>query len=149
MTAFLVESAKPRNAIERLYDEHIIQCMEAFEQVINTLPDYTTDRVIQYTSDITPDDDDMITSEYTLKTKHTKDQSQITVNLVITDAVWGPFGDELLKMLEVQISDCEPILVTLHTSSARRPQMRNREAEVKKFRNAAYETLSRVGIRFF
>jgi hypothetical protein len=118
--------------------------MEAFDEVMKTLPGYTTDGVIQYKSDITPHDDDKFTSEYTLKTKCTKGESRVTVNLVITDAVWGPFGDELLEMLEVQISDREPIFITLHTSSVRCPQMRNREAEVDKFRNAAQETINSI-----
>jgi hypothetical protein len=142
MTTFRVESTETPCVIND--DKHTIKCMEAFDKVMKTLPGYTTDGVIQYKSDITPYDDDKLTSEYTLKTKCTKGESLVTVNLVITDAVWGPFGDELLKMLEVQISDREPKLTTLYTSSARYPNTRNREAEVDKFRNAAQETIDSI-----
>ncbi len=144
MTTFRVVSAKPECPIHAQYEKHIAGCMEAFDKVMKTLPGYKTDGVIQNKSDITPCDDDKFTSEYTLKTTCTKGESRVTVNLVITDAVWGPFGDELLKMLEVQISDREPIFITLHTSSARRPQMRNLEAEVDKFRKAAQETINSI-----
>jgi hypothetical protein len=145
MTTCRIESAEPPCFIIQLEHDHTIRCVNTFnEKMVKDLPGYKTNGAIQYNPDITSYDDDLLTSEYTLKTECMNGESQVTVNMAITDAGWGPYGCQRLRLLKVQISDREPKLTTLYTSSARYPNTRNREAEVDKFRNAAQETIDSI-----